>query len=77
VRAERRAFGNTGWAVASLGTNAIVLNHSRNHGLASGGAGDHTIRIGTDMGSVKKKRRKKIAQHKRRKHLKALRHKKK
>ncbi|MCK5804332.1 MAG: AURKAIP1/COX24 domain-containing protein [Lentisphaeria bacterium] len=29
------------------------------------------------MGSVKKKRRKKIAKHKRRKHLKAMRHKKK
>ena len=32
---------------------------------------------GVNMGSVKKKRRKKIAKHKRRKQLKAMRHKKK
>jgi hypothetical protein len=63
--------------VASAVTRAIVSGHTRHHGLASGGAGNHTSRIGTDMGSVKKKRRKKIAQHKRRKHLKALRHKNK
>lgn len=64
-------------AVASRAGNAIVGAQTRDHGLAHRGAGDHTIRIGTDMGSVKKKRRKKIAQHKRRKHLKALRHKNK
>ncbi len=63
--------------VASVGPDAIVTRQTRDHGPASGGAGDHTIRIGTHMGSVKKKRRKKIAQHKRRKHLKALRHKNK
>jgi hypothetical protein len=66
-----------GWAVASVGPNAIVTAQTRNHVPAAGGAGNHTIRIGTPMGSVKKKRRKKIAQHKRRKHLKALRHKNK
>ena len=66
-----------GVAVASAGPNAIVTDQTRDHGSAFGGAGDHSIRIGTHMGSVKKKRRKKIAQHKRRKHLKALRHKNK
>lgn len=66
-----------GQPVASGDANAIVTGHTRDHGLAPGGAGYHTSRIGTDMGSVKKKRRKKIAQHKRRKHLKALRHKNK
>ena len=34
-------------------------------------------KAGVTMGSVKKKRRKKIAKHKRRKQLKAMRHKKK
>jgi hypothetical protein len=66
-----------GKAVVSVGVNAIVTGQITYHGLAFGGAGKHTSRIGTDMGSVKKKRRKKIAQHKRRKHLKALRHKNK
>jgi hypothetical protein len=35
----------------------------------------HSTGLITDMGSVKKKRRRKIAQHKRKKNLKAMRHK--
>jgi hypothetical protein len=46
-------------------------------GIGPDGAVNVSSRIGTGMGSVKKKRRKKIAQHKRRKHLKAMRHKNK
>jgi len=64
-----------GAAVASDTKDAIVQVHVVTSTVRGGAV--TPSRIGTGMGSVKKKRAKKISKHKRRKQLKAMRHKNK